>query len=241
MPYLLKLLNETHSAMPFRVIGDVASKEHRFDWSDQHQAYCYRPQSQLDSDNIMAIQWTITNFPYRISPVIDNSAPGAPVAAPAPSTLRIPPYVRPELYANYPLLDLQMMFQNEGITPEGDVKDEHNLRHQLHRYYEGRAWGIEDVRRAREESAKLREQLTAALSKPVVASAPAPAATPKPAPGPYEPKGMDKAAKARAARSANAAQRRLEKQAEKNLKAREEAAMLGVPVVVQQPVETLEV
>lgn len=160
--YLLKVFNESKGSHPFLVLGDSASHEHVFTWNDEAQAYCYEPANQQESDDIVSTNWLNLRMPWRVGPVMIDGLPQSPkAAAVVASTARIPPYVRPELYANYPLLDLSMMFTNEGIAPEGNLEDVDNMKRQLHRYYEGRAWAIEENRRLKGEVARLTEELSA--------------------------------------------------------------------------------
>jgi hypothetical protein len=148
----LKLVNEPRSAgYDTRTIGDTANVERVFTWNDQHQAYCYEPTSQQESDDIIATNWVCLRMPWRIAPVIEGSC-GRPVAQAAPvakGPVRIPPYVKPELYNEYPQADLLLLCTDAGFTPEGNLGDTDNLKRQLHRYYEGRAWAAEEIRQLR--------------------------------------------------------------------------------------------
>lgn len=153
---LLKIVNENRGSFPFLTFGDIANQQHTFEWNEKVGAYCYEPKNQTESDNITATNWVSLHHPWRVSPVWDNA--GMPVApspnAAIPSTVRIPPYVRPELYDAYPMEDLLALCADAGFTPEGDATNLHQVRHQLHRYYEGRAWAVEDMKRLRVQLAQ---------------------------------------------------------------------------------------
>lgn len=152
---LLKIVNENRGSFPFLTFGDIANQQHTFEWNEKVGAYCYEPKNQIESDNITATNWVSLHHPWRVSPVWNGA--GMPVAAipnaAVPSTVRIPPYVRPDLYDAYPLEDLLALCADAGFTPEGDATNTFQVRHQLHRYYEGRAWAVEDMKRLRAQLA----------------------------------------------------------------------------------------
>jgi hypothetical protein len=206
MPYLLKVVNEPKGAMPFLTLGDTANREHVFNWNEAVGAYCYVPTSQQESDDIIATNWTNLRFPWRIAPVMVDDATLKSVTGGVKlpvSTSVIPPFVRRELYEAYPLQDLLMMCADCGFVPEGPADNEDNVKRQLHRYYEGRAWAVEEQRRLKERVAELEKNTGQAGSAAVRLDALKVAATianPNPKP--------DRAAAARAVRSANALARR---------------------------------
>lgn len=147
----LKIANEVRGAHPFVTVADVGGKEHQFTWDEPVGAYCCTLNSQQDIDNLFAVHWTYKRVFYHVIPVIEfGTVSGGTPSAPkvfAPS--RIPPYVKPELYDAYPIQDLMMLCQDCGFTPEGSSGEPENLKRQLRRYYEGRAWAAEEIRRLR--------------------------------------------------------------------------------------------
>ncbi len=174
---LLKLVNENFGNTQFRTFGDASNHQHVFEWNKAVGAYCYQPKSQKESDDIIRTNWECMNFPWRVAPVWDGvMEAGAPVPPTNDAAIRgakIPPYVNPEIYSQYPLRDLIDLAADAGFVPEGDPTNLHTIRHQLHRYYEGRAWAVEDIKRLREENAALKARLAAQ-----VAPAPLPAEKP---------------------------------------------------------------
>ena len=142
--------------MPCLTLGDIANREHPFYWNDAVGAYCYEPKDQKESDDIIASNWVFLKFPWRVAPVWEHGVGSVktPEAVKAEvSKAIIPPYVNPTLYDAYPVRDLLDLCADAGFTPEGDQADPDNLRRQLHRYYEGRAWASEEMRRVREKMA----------------------------------------------------------------------------------------
>lgn len=170
---LLKIANENYSNTQFRTFGDVANNQHVFEWNAEIGAYCYEPKSQQESDEIISSNWISLNNPWRIAPVW-NGQPGTKASVPttntsAIATFKIPPYVRPEIYAEYPVRDLLDLCADAGFIPEGDQNGADNLRRQLHRYYEGRAWAVEDMKRLRERIAELEKKVSLPASAPLAA------------------------------------------------------------------------
>lgn len=152
MHMYLKIVNENRGWSPIMTLGDVANVQHVFTWNDAHQAYSYAPTSQEESDNIIATNWQFAKFPWRVAPIIESGPTAIAGAAPAPIASgppKIPPYVKPELYAEYPLADLLLLCADAGFTPEGNQTDIDSVRRQLHRYYEGRAWASEEIKQLR--------------------------------------------------------------------------------------------
>lgn len=147
----LKIANENRGAHPFVVVQDVGGKEHQFAWDEPVGAYCCEVADQQDIDNLFAVHWTYKRVFYHVCPVIEvtvgQTAGAVPVRVFAPS--RIPPYVKPELYDAYPLQDLLMLCQDCGFVPEGDLTSPEAVKRQLRRFYEGRAWAAEEIRRLR--------------------------------------------------------------------------------------------
>jgi hypothetical protein len=173
---LLKIVNENRSeGYDIRTIGDVANNQHVFTWDNTHGAYCYEPTSQQESDDIIATNWVCLRMPWRIAPVIEGSCaqPVAQAASAPKGPVKIPPYVKPELYNDYPKEDLLLLCTDAGFTPEGNRDDVDNLRRQLHRYYEGRAWAAEEIKQLREKAKAAPAVITSVTITPPTVSAPA--------------------------------------------------------------------
>lgn len=143
---------------------DLANRDHAFTWNDTYGAYCYAPTSQQECDDIISTNWMWSKCLWKFSVVMDGvpSAPGQPQLA-APLGFKPPPYVRPEIYADYPLRDLLDLCTDSQFLPEGDATNPDHLRWQLHRYYEGRAWAADEIKRLKE---KLDAKPAAAAQKP---------------------------------------------------------------------------
>lgn len=165
---LLKLANENFGNTQFRTFGDAANNQHVFEWNKEHGAYCYQPKSQQESDDIISTNWLYLRCPWRVAPIWDGVA-AEPTLRPKREQIayvgKIPPYVRPELYADYPLADLRLMCEDAGIAVEGDPESTDNVRRQLHRYYEGRAWAVEEVKRLKEQVEALKAKVAAPAAK----------------------------------------------------------------------------
>lgn len=161
---LLKIANENKGPYPFLTIGDIASVQHVFNWNDEHGAYCYAPRSAKECEDICAVNWTFIGFPWRIVPVFGAADVPAMVVhhgggAGSPNRVsvgvavaKIPPYIRPEIYASYPVDDLLLLSRDCGFEPEGEPEAE-SLKRQLARWCQGRAWANEEVRRLQLELA----------------------------------------------------------------------------------------
>jgi hypothetical protein len=172
---LLKIVNENFGNSQFRTLGDPANHQHVFEWNATHGAYCYAPKSQQESDDIISTNWVSLNCPWRVAPIWDgqpatNSAAAATNAAAAGSA-KIPPFVPKAAYAQYPVRDLLDLCADAGFIPQGDTANSHNLRLQLDRYYEGRAWAAEDMKRLREKVVVLER---AGVKAPAQVAAPEP-------------------------------------------------------------------
>lgn len=184
---LLKIVNENHGAFPTLTFGDIANQQHNFDWNESVGAYCYQPKSQKECDDIIAANWVFLKCAWRIAPVWDGVMPDGTAVAltttTAASSATIPPYVNPKLYETYPVRDLLDLCADAGFVPEGDQSNPANLRQQLHRYYEGRAWAAEDMKRLREKVAAQPAPVAApaitsvAVVNPVASVAAAPVAS----------------------------------------------------------------
>lgn len=158
---LLKIVNENRGSFPFLTFGDIANQQHTFTWNEGIGAYCYEPKDQIESDNIISTNWVSLRHPWRVAPVwAGGNQPVSSKAEAVPASVRIPPYVRPELYEAYPLEDLLNLCSDAGFRPEGDATNLHQVRHQLHRYYEGRAWAAEDMKRLREQITEPKPEAT---------------------------------------------------------------------------------
>jgi hypothetical protein len=161
---LLKIANENKGPYPFLTLGDVASRQHVFQWNDQFGAYCYAPKTAQECEDICAVNWTFINFPWKVVPVFGaadvpamviqhGGAPGSPNRVPAGvAVAKIPPFIRPEIYANYPVDDLVLLARDCGFEPEGDREAE-NIKRQIASYCAGRSWANEEVRRLKTELA----------------------------------------------------------------------------------------
>jgi hypothetical protein len=158
----LKVINEARGANPFVTIQDSANKEHLFEWDEAVGAFCKIIETQEDVDNLYQMQAWPKVF-YRLGVVMTGGGPVAGKAkTPVYPVSKIPPYVKPELYENYPLADLLMLCSDCGFTPEGDATQPENIKRQLRRYYEGRAWAQEEMKRLRLEVESLRAARAAA-------------------------------------------------------------------------------
>lgn len=182
---LLKIVNENKTFSEFLQFGATNGIQYSFQWMPEHSAYCYAPKTQAECDAIVRANWEYLTCPWRVGPVFDavvgplEPAPAGSTPRPAPPVGRIPPYVKPELYAAYPLADLLLLCADSGFTPEGDATLPENVQRQLHRYYEGRAWAAEEMRRLKEENKAL-EQENAALASGRPAPPPPAKRGPKP-------------------------------------------------------------
>lgn len=209
---LLKIANENHSSNPFITVSDVANREHLFSWNEAVGAYCCDIADQQQIDDIFAVHWTFKRVFYHVVPVagaVAHSSPFAPASSGATVyRASIPPYVRPELYDAYPIEDLLALCANDGFAPEGDLGQPENIKRQLRRYYEGRAWAVEENRRMKSELSDLKasQGQRAASVGTVLGSLPAPTMEPptcKP----------DRAAAARAGKAKKDEARRLAREA----------------------------
>lgn len=157
----LKIWNVNRGAYPV-LFGDWTGKQHVFEWDETLQAYALEPEDQKQSDDICETNWRILNMPYRVAPVWDTVAtperklPG--VKTPE-KTYKIPPFVKPELYSQYPVQDLLALCSDAGFQPEGDTTSAGNLRSQLASYYVGRSWAAEEIKRLKAELLALKPVL----------------------------------------------------------------------------------
>lgn len=186
---LLAIKNENRGNGDFRTFGDVSNNQHVFEWNVTHGAYCYEPKSQQESDDIISTNWVCLAHPWRVAPIWDTQPPKAHGAIPATNVIavsisRIPPYVPKVIYSQYPVRDLIDLCADAGFTPDGDTSKADNLRLQLDRYYEGRAWAVEDLKRLREKITALEAlealQKTISAMKPPAQPLPIPAVTDSP-------------------------------------------------------------
>lgn len=193
MSYLLKIINETKGTMPFLTVGDASGRQVVFNWNDEQYAYCYEPATDQEAYDIVQLNWTNLRFPWRFAPVTTSDRPAkVQNDAPVSPQVKIPPFLKPELYSDYPLADLLMLADNDALPIEGNRDDRDNVMRQLHAYYVGRAWGIEDVKRNRAKVAEMEAELKAAKSETVAVGKPT--LTP-----------VERMAKARAAKNAKRA------------------------------------
>lgn len=165
---LTKIVNENRGWSETMTLADVSNNQHTFSWNDQFGAYCYEPKDQKELDDILKTNWEWPKVVWKVSVVMDGSQSAIKtVSSPSVvSTLRIPPYVKPELYDNYPLVDLLALSKDSGFTPELNPEDTTCVKVQLHRYYEGRAWAAEEMKRLTAKVSLLERELAA--SKPVI-------------------------------------------------------------------------
>lgn len=176
---LLKIVNENKTFSEFLQFGATNGLQYSFQWMPEHSAYCYAPKTQAECDAIIRANWEYLTCPWRVGPVFDAAsgpqvpAPPGSTARPAPPVGRIPPYVPSELYENYPLADLLLLCTDSGFVPEGDATLPENVKRQLRRYYEGRAWAAEELRRLKEANKALEQQVTALSAGRPAAPAPA--------------------------------------------------------------------
>lgn len=177
MAYLLKIINETKGSMPFLTIGDASGRQVVFNWNEEQYAYCHEPASDQEALDIVQLNWTNLRFPWRFAPVTIGPRPViAQQGTSAAPQAKIPPFLKPELYGDYPLADLLMLADNDALPIEGNREDRDNVMRQLHAYYQGRAWGVEDVKRSRAKVAEMESELKAikapaAADKPVLTPA----------------------------------------------------------------------
>lgn len=129
-------------------MGGISGINYTFQWHPAFGCYVYAPKSQVEIDDILPINKVVASFPWIFSAMITDGDAMAmltdPTSGAAAVVATIPPYVRPEMYANYPAEDLRELARNVGLNPQGDVSDVLNLRKQLDAYFIGRSWAIEE-------------------------------------------------------------------------------------------------
>jgi len=168
MAIILKILNENRGWSEVMTLGDISNNQHAFTWNEQFGAYCYEPKTQQECDDIIATNFAYAKVIWKVGVIFDGPSlsGGASTASPsAVATMRIPPYVKPELYDTYPIEDLRLLCLDSNFVAEGNQNDPTNIKIQLHRYYEGRAWAAEEVKRMLAKIGQLERELGAATAK----------------------------------------------------------------------------
>lgn len=155
---LLKICNENKGWSDVMTLGDISNVQHSFMWNEQYGAYCYAPKNQQEADDILATNYAFAKVVWKVGVIFDGSAP-VQVTPAAVSTAKIPPYVKPDLYDAYPLTDLLGLCADSGFRPELNPEDPNQVKVQLHRYYEGRAWAAEEIKRQTARIASLEREL----------------------------------------------------------------------------------
>lgn len=175
---LLKIINENRDQYDTpKSIDTKDRRQHLFRWNTEVGAYCNEPPDQAAIDQILELNWTFPQIPWRYSVVwVGGGLPAAAGEVPMakPGSAFIPPFVRQELYASYPLDDLKALCRDCGFPIQGNAEDEHNLKSQLAAYYVGRAWAVEELRRARESEDEMRKRVEALpiLAEPMTTGSP---------------------------------------------------------------------
>lgn len=205
MHLLISIVGENNQGIPLQM-GGLSGLTYDFHWSKQHGFYAYAPKSNVEIDDILAVNYACKNFPWRFTVrMVDGPVQPELYGEGGDTQQRhiaiaasIPPFVKPDLYRDYPAEDLCELARNCGLNPQCDPGDCVGLKRELGAYFVGRSW-------AGEERRQLEEKLKALSTPPTV---------PQPTPSAPEPEApaaavkVDRAAAARAARSRKCAARR---------------------------------